>query len=58
VGRDGDECTFDLPFGKSEIFFISGLDRNSVNQKLFARRANNFDPSGEFGFRRTAAAAR
>src|SRR5258707_3862247 len=32
-GRDGDRCAPDLAFGKSEIFFILGLDTISVNQK-------------------------
>ena len=35
-GRDGDRCATDLPFGKSEIFFILGLDTISENQKRFA----------------------
>src|SRR3979490_3346432 len=32
-GRDGDRCAPDLAFGKSEIFFILGLDTISANQK-------------------------
>ena len=32
-GRDGDRCAPDLAFGKSEIFFILGLDTIPENQK-------------------------
>src|SRR6195256_4551781 len=32
-GRDGDRCAPDLPFGKSEIFFILGLDTVSEKPK-------------------------
>ena len=32
-GRDGSEYSPDVRFGKSEIFFISGLDTASVNRK-------------------------
>src|SRR3977135_2261119 len=32
-GRDGNRCAPDLAFGKSEIFFILGLDTVSANQK-------------------------
>src|SRR3977135_1891091 len=46
-GRDGDRCAPDLPFWKSEIFFILGLDTISANPKLFARWANQLDPAEE-----------
>jgi hypothetical protein len=31
-GRDGDRYAPDLAFGKSEIFFVLGLDMRSENQ--------------------------
>src|SRR6266403_4549042 len=37
--RDGGSPSADLSEGKSGIFFISGLDTISENQKQFARRA-------------------
>jgi hypothetical protein len=40
VGRDSERYTADLPFDKSEIFFISGLDTISVNQKSSAPNQN------------------
>jgi hypothetical protein len=44
----------DLPFVKSEIFFISGLDMISVNRKLFARRVVLSHPCIEIALAREA----
>src|SRR4029078_4393208 len=38
AGRDGDGYSPDLAFGKSEIFFISGLDTISENRNALPRR--------------------
>src|SRR6267154_3523090 len=43
-GRDGNRYATVSPFGKSEIFFILGLDTISTNPNLFARRAKNATP--------------
>src|SRR6202023_3331365 len=47
-GRDGESYRFDLGFGKTEIFFQKGLDRQQHEPSLICPTGKQFDPFQEF----------
>jgi hypothetical protein len=47
-GRDGESYRFDLGFGKTEIFFQKGLDRQQHQPSLICPTGKEFDPFQEF----------